>query len=235
MQVPLELAAAVTHIVPVVAQYRQACNDQQQHVELKVRLGKRVSTGSRWDADIGSATFQAVHALLDTYDGWLHKQVHVDSHEYYFSHASTQVQTTVSMQSHVTVTHVRKGSVASLDLKLVTQPFDARVSVKTEVPVDAATLPPIVEPHLVRLKKSSSFWLDKWRFNLTQVWSGGTRSEAELNQTGGKCTYEVDVECVCLPALLSTLSNDYIALSMLLKVCSMLGGTSLSMMPYTGN
>lgn len=235
MQVPPELTAAVTHIGPVVAQYRQALQDKQQHVELKVRLGKRATGGMRWDTDIGSATFYAVHSLLDTYDGWLRKQVHVDSHEYLFAHGSMQVRTTVSLASHVAVTHVRKLSLASLDLKLVTQPFDLRVSVKTEIPVEGATLPPIVEPHTVRVKKCSSFWLEKWRFNLTQLWSGATRSEAELNQATGKCTYEIDVECVCPLSTLSTLSDDYVSLSMLLKVCSMLGGASLSMLPYTGN
>lgn len=233
MQVPPELSAAVTHVMPVVAEYRQALHDKTHTTQLKVRLGKRAG-GARWDADIGGPTFQAVHTLLDAYDGWRHKQLHVDLHDYFFT-AAGQVRTTVLLHSHVDVTHTRKLSLTSLDLKLVTQPFDARVSVRREVAVDGATLPPIVEPHLVRLKKRSSFWLDKWRFDLTQVWSGATRSEAESKQAQGKCTYEVEVECVCTHAALSTLSDDYVALSMLLKVCSVLGGASLSMLPHTGN
>lgn len=235
MQVPPELTAAVLHIVPVVAQYRQALNEKNRHVELEVRLGRRVNSSSRWDTDVGCPTFQAVYQLLDAHDGWRRKELHIDSHDYVYTTPTGQVRTSVRLHKHATVSHMRKVSLASLDLKLVTQPFDARVSVKAEVPVDGLTLPPIVEPHLVRLTKRSSFWLDKWRFDLTQVWAGVTRSEAESNQARGKCAYEVEVECVCPPSLLSTLTDEYIALSMLLKICSLLGGTSLSMLPYTGN
>jgi hypothetical protein len=109
--------------------------------------------------------------------------------------------------------------------------MDARISLKREDEVYAHDLPAMVEPHLVRIKKRWSFYLSKWRIDLTQVWSGISRSVAEANQSRNYCSYEVEVECICTPVVVDTLTDDYLALSMLLKVCSLLTQPHLRMMP----
>ena len=174
--------------------------------------------------------------MLQAYDGWVKKAVDCDAHDYFYTDTCGQkVRTSVHFgETHVSVEHVHKVGVAACDIKLLSHACDARVSYKREEAVDASVLPDMVEPYLVRLKKRHSFWLDKWRFDLTQVWSGVTRSIAEANQARNFCTFEVEVECVCPPSQLLTMSAEYIALSMLLKLWSLLGGGKpVRMLPLT--
>jgi hypothetical protein len=234
MQTPVELQCAVLHIVPLVSKFRQAVLQAHTHksgLELEVRLGRRHESG-RWETDVGASTFFATLELLQSYTHWASWEDARDSHDYFYALPSgARVRTSVGFDQEVKVTHVQKQALGALDVKLVTHCFDARVSLKSEVPVDAKALPHMVEPTLVRIKKRWSFWLDKWRFDLTQVWSGVTRAVAESNQARNYCTFEVEVECVCDAATVGSLSDEYIALSMLLKLCSLLGGTIVRMLP----
>lgn len=232
MQVPVELQCAVLHIVPLVSKFRQCVlQPHKGTLELEVRLGRRVESG-RWETDVGATTFFASLELLQSYKQWARREEACDSHDYFYALPSgARARTSVVFDKQVTVTHVQKQAMGALDVKLVTHSFDARVSLKSEVPLDAKALPHMVEPTLVRIKKRWSFWLDKWRFDLTQVWSGVTREVAESNQARNMCTFEIEVECVCDAGVVSGLSDEYIALSMLLKLCSLLGGNMVRMLP----
>lgn len=229
MQVPEELGAAMSHVVPVVRRYRQFV-EQGEGAELEVRLGHQGATG--WDANVGAPAFHAALDLVQRFTEWDRVQPHVDSHDYFFTLPDgRKVRTSVTFGPVVCITHAQKVAVAGADVKLVSQPFDARVSLKREVSVSAAELPAMAEPHLVRIKKRWSFFLPKWRIDLTQVWSGLSRSVAEANQARNYCSYEVEVECTCSAQTVATLTDEYLALSLLLKLCSLLAQPTLRMVP----
>lgn len=239
MQVPEELASVLQFILPVVKQFKKEVSSDGWRGELEVRLGQPCENeqGERvWQPNVGPVLFHNLLDLLQAYDGWCRKEVDCDSHDYFYCDmAGSKVRTSVVFGgTHVCVEHMHKVGVAACDIKLLNHACDARVSFKREEAVSVSALPDMVEPYLVRLKKRHSFWLDKWRFDLTQVWSGVTRSIAEANQARGFCTFEVEVECVCSPSLLSTLSAEYVGLSMLLKLWSLLGGGKpVRMLPIT--
>lgn len=248
MQVPQEVEGVLQFILPVVARYREEMErGGASSAELEVRLGQRVRRedgGARWDPNVGAPLFHALLELLQAYSSWCRVEAAEDAHDYFYTvsvpdvHGGKETQkvrtSVVFAPDRVTLAHVSKVLVAGCDVKLVQQPCDARVSLKTETTVASSLLPPLVEPYLVRLKKRWSFWLDKWRFDLTQVWSGVSRAVAEANQSRNFCTYEVEVECVCTPAMVTTLSSDYLALSLLLKLWSLLGGgLPVRMLPLT--
>lgn len=231
MQVPSELESTVHFVAPLVHKFRDLVNRSgcPNTVELEVRLG---TLGDKWEPNVGAFVFNTALDLLQTYDSWSRVELWQDSHDYFYTLPDGQkVRTSVHFNDSVFVTHVQKVPVALADVKLVGQPFDARVSVKTETPVAAASLPKMVEPYMVRIKKRCSFTLDKWRFDLTQVWSGMSRSIAEANQARNFCSFEIEIECVCPLQTLNSLSDEYIALSMLLKICSLLGVSTMKMMP----
>lgn len=229
MQVPEELAAAVSHVVPVVRRFRQFV-EQGEAAELEVRLGHQGANG--WDANVGAPAFHAMLELLQRFPGWDRVEPHVDSHDYFFTLADgRKVRTSVTFGPVVAITHAHKVAVAGADVKLANQPCDARVSLKREASVSGTELPAMVDPHLVRMKKRWSFYLPKWRIDMTQVWSGVSRSVAEANQARNYCSYEVEVECTCSPATVATLTDEYLALSMLLKLCSLLAQPALRIVP----
>jgi hypothetical protein len=248
MQVPQEVEGVLQFILPVVTRYRdkvgQGCGGS---AELEVRLGQRVRRedgGVSWEPNVGAPLFHVLLELLQGFTGWCRVEEAQDGHDYFYTihvqdgdggKAIQKVRTSVLFgERDVKLVHACKALVAGCDVKLLNQPCDARVSLKTEVPVASSLLPPMVEPYLVRLKKRWSFWLDKWRFDLTQVWSGVSRAVAEANQSRNFCTYEVEVECVCSPSVVATLSSEYLALSLLLKLWSLLGGgLPVRMLPLT--
>jgi len=77
-----------------------------------------------------------------------------------------------------------------------------------------------VTPSRVKIKKQRAFTRHPWNFVFTKVWSGATRTEAELEQSRGKLVHNVEV--VFKPDHSywdsPTHSSTYVATSMLMKM-----------------
>lgn len=75
--------------------------------------------------------------------------------------------------------------------------LDFRVSLSAEVklPLTSTLQATLVRPQHVRIKQRNSYQKGAWRYDLTLVWEGRTRAEAEqAQQVGGRTRYEVEIE-----------------------------------------
>jgi hypothetical protein len=107
-------------------------------------------------------------------------------------------------------------------------PLDARVATSLEWVVPPDVLPVAVRPDLVRIKQRRSFFLpspgvdgDCFRFDVTIVYRGRTKSDAEGCQQAGKgASFEVECECLAPQAYMHSSSGDplCLALSMVVKL-----------------
>lgn len=101
------------------------------------------------------------------------------------------------------------------------QGLDFRVSISVELPVPVTQLPSLVQPQLVRIKQRNSYQRSNWRYDLTLVWQGPSRSEAERSQRyAGKTLFEVEIEYCPAEATLKNTSDGSLALNILGKVTS---------------
>jgi hypothetical protein len=75
---------------------------------------------------------------------------------------------------------------------------------------------------LVRRKERHSFAFHKWwRLDATVVHTGKTLHDLEERQRAGECEYELEIECVNLPAMLAEKSDAYIAQDAMLKCAAL--------------
>lgn len=108
--------------------------------------------------------------------------------------------------------------------------YDLRISLSAEELIPRTILPNIVEPLYVRIKSRKSYYYKSgnfpsempiWRLDITRVWDGQSKHEAETKQRMGETPkYEVEYECISPQAVLNiTDAHDswYLACSLLLK------------------
>jgi hypothetical protein len=70
----------------------------------------------------------------------------------------------------------------------------------------------------MRRKVRQSFAFHKWwRLDATVVYTGNTLQELEEAQRHGVCEYELEIECIDLPAMLSEKTDAYVAQDAMLK------------------
>lgn len=234
--VPQELQAAVDAILPLIHEFRSAMLTSDKELELEIRLGRRNKVTQRWESEVSGSFFVSTMEMLEAFTGWTAPIVTEDAHDFFYTlpatdtHPSRRVRTSMTFGAPCTVTHVVKTLVGLKDLKLE-HSYDARVSLKLEAPLQPDELPDVVQPNLVRIKRRTSFYLQNWRFDLTQVWRGASRTEAEENQVNGQCSYEVEAEFTGDRGYISGVTDQYLATSLLLKLCSVLGSGVIYMMP----
>lgn len=128
----------------------------------------------------------------------------------------------------VTMQAVPLGSNATaLDgVEQLTTPLLARLSVSIEQQLPSHVLPVAVTPDLVRIKQRKRFLLNSlgveppaFAFDLTIVYSGATKSEAEKRQAAGlSASYEVEIEAIEPHAYLCSCDQDEAALALSLTL-----------------
>ena len=128
----------------------------------------------------------------------------------------------------VTMQAVPLGSNAtSLDgVEQLSTPLLARISVSIEQSLPLHLLPVAVMPDFVRIKQRKRFLLNSlgieppaFAFDLTIVYSGTTKSEAEKRQaTGAAASYEVEIEAIEPHAYLLSCDKDECALALSLTL-----------------
>lgn len=108
------------------------------------------------------------------------------------------------------------------------RPVDARIALSMEFPVNSDMLPVAVTPQFVRIKQRKRFFLgslgvagDCFSFDLSVVYKGRTRTEAEARQQKGDgASFEVECECLAPKEYLDATNDDAtcLGLSIVLKL-----------------
>lgn len=165
--------------------------------------------------------------------------------EYTGACRKTQIRTSVGVDvaGDIEVVHHTKEKLRCVDMEMrlmdasscsmsvsrenATDGFDARVAASLERAIPAELLPIAVAPERVRIKQRKRFFLsslgvdsEAFSFDLSIVYSGRTKSEAEQRQSAQQSpSFEVEVECLQPQEYLkSSGGNDVmLALSLILK------------------
>lgn len=141
------------------------------------------------------------------------------------------------------VSHVVKRKIGRVDLHLQSvdvgccaletsagnpRPVDARISLSVEYPVTSEVLPVAVTSQFVRIKQRKRFFLgslgvpgDCFSFDLSVVYKGRTRTEAEIRQQkSDAASFEVECECLAPKKYLEATNDDCtcLGLSIVLKL-----------------
>ena len=159
-------------------------------VEAKVRVGSGGTGATR-------AAFEAVLDGCARYRGWTHADAAWrDTEDISLGDADGDMRCTRDPSNGGMCQFVRKRAVADVDVGVVVTgggdaPAWVRFSLRTETRIDN---PPAARQRWVRVKKRRSFVLaDRWRIDLTRVWSGETSTQAHQQ---AEPTYEIEIECL---------------------------------------
>ena len=159
--------------------------------------------------------------------------------------ARTQVRTSVTSNEdgELVIEHCTKQRLHFVDMELrfvdssscalsssrsaTNDRHDLRVTACLERQIPADLLPIAVTPEYVRIKQRKRFFLSSlgmdqnaFAFDMSIVFAGKTKSEAEQKQSSGKdMTYEIEVECLQPKEYLQTCGGEdlMLALSLILK------------------
>lgn len=97
--------------------------------EIEMRLGRRASSG--FDTNIGKDTFMKVLRALQKYKEWEDSK-HTNTTIYYFQNNK---RLSVNEETDEQVGQIKK-RVTVDDIELVSEPFDIRLGISTEIPFD---------------------------------------------------------------------------------------------------
>lgn len=224
-----------------------ACSNRAFHtkVELEGRLGTTNSQTGRFQSGITEERFLALLRILQGSTKWSQVMEETESCDVFFTieipsyHQKMQVRSTMIYKDHdLHVTHVIKKPMMSQcfvlsELKCEETTVECRqlepqtrIQASYEVELPPRFLPLAVATEHVRIKRRHSFVYKSghhdvaYQYDLTKVYAGTTRSEAEAHQRAGRATsFEVEVECVVVADMLANQRcRTQLATSLLLKL-----------------
>lgn len=231
LTIPPNITTGTVHrIRPIIDDLRTFILSKRRHgrvyPELEVRLCREDTGG------ISEKAWMRLLSALDACATWSGKK---DSSEIvdFFYDANIQgeivpIRTSryVSPEGDVCIEHLSKSPVRQTFVRLkgcssVAQ--RAKIVFSTEESLDPASLPDLTTTKNVRIKHRRSFMWKSWRFDMTKSWSGGTYSAATQNRDNNfNTTHECEIELVDPTGYVDSHNNDYISLSLLLKLVGLL-------------
>jgi hypothetical protein len=203
---------------------------KQPGLELEFRLGKFGDAG--FEPGISQEFFNDVVADLDTFDDMRTlNQLWEEEMDVYYELNGIAYRSRVSYPNedmHITTKTITKTKLQNIDVQ-TNSPYDFRIALASECPVDNATLPCVVMPSLVRLKHVKRYELCKndckptWLFDISKSWTGKSRTAAEESQHSNMPTFNVECELIDTEQYLRAKTNNYMAESMLQKARGLIG------------
>ena len=209
-------------------------------VEVEFRLGLRV--GGAWSSNVGfgvqdcflkkcTTEFDRTCPSALCFNQW---REHAD---YSFDAGVKigEVRTRVEYDTDACTVRsqtVRKRLLQRIEVSILDTPYAIRVDACQEQPLDDKHIPEAVNPSRVALKhRCSAHHTPResthpmWRYDLTVLWSGPSRTDAEIAQADTEVApeYIVEIEYVGNRDDLSRFGADYVALSAIIKVADVVG------------
>lgn len=97
--------------------------------------------------------------------------------------------------------------------------YDVRVALSHEEQVLPNRVPNVAQPERVAIRQRRRFAAGAWAVDLTMVWSGRTKEEAEQRQRRSAPEYHVEVECIDPVGYLDSHDDDIdVAASALMRI-----------------
>jgi hypothetical protein len=224
-----------------------ACSNRAFHtkVELEGRLGTTDPHTGRFQGGITEERFLTLLHMLQASTKWSQVVEETESCDVFFTieipsyHQKMQVRSTMIYKDRdLHVSHVIKKPMMSQSFALTELRCEeasvnclrlepqTRLQASYEVELPPRFLPLAVATEHVRIKRRHSFVYRSnhhdvsYQYDLTKVYAGTTRSEAESHQRAGQATsFEVEVECVVVADMLANQRcRTRLATSLLLKL-----------------
>jgi hypothetical protein len=224
-----------------------ASRASKTNIEFEARLGT-VREDGRFDAGVDPDVWYAALAMLKraSPDQWDTRASHdwsEDQVAYYTLPLSDQPVRTVASyrDDRICVTHQRKSVVDRRTFVAVPGPAsdaccgpdggapasrcqrrwrgrDVRVAVSREERVLPKDVPNAAQPHRVAIRQRRRFVAGAWAIDLTVVWAGATKEEAERRQWAGRAEYHIEVECIDPVGYLADHDDASTAASVLMRI-----------------
>tara|TARA_B110000090_G_scaffold159076_2_gene175226 strand:+ start:3562 stop:4335 length:774 start_codon:yes stop_codon:yes gene_type:complete len=240
-EIPAGLRRCTNHIAThVIAKMRSLVDTwttDDDHFECEIRFGV-VEVGDngkhQFVSGVSGTFFDRIVGLLDNYDGWSQTKPWCEHHDYFFADDQARaLRCSIEFdRSPPTVTTVHKQRLRTATLLHVDEceVYDVRVSLSSEKATTHHQVPETVVPSLVRIKQRKSYFIEQWRYDVTRVWSGKSRGEAEkLHKMDAPNSYEIEVEMLDPRVLLrrQNHTDERVAFSLFLKILSLCSSPEL--------
>lgn len=250
IDVDLACLSAVERVLAVARTYlARTGSEPHRHLELEVRLGTPGHGDGAFAAQVGADPYQLVALELQRFEGWARYENRGEMVRYQYRHRGRDVRTTtflapppapqpgacpvreasargapsVLRREHGTKELLARATFGHPGWGSGSQNLGCRVALAVETELREDEVPAAAEPQHVRIVQRNSYVLDGWRYDLSVVWSGATRTEAEQRQMAGQgAAYEVEVECEDLPAQLASRTDRDLAAAVLRRAKSLL-------------
>lgn len=204
-------------------------DEYEEGDEIEARLG-RIADGV-FLAGINTETSSRIVETLNRYPDWTCQTEWTETTDYYledtrltihYDDATYQVGRTASRKERGDYINMTTGGAQ-----------DLRISKRKEVPVHIdSEMPTVFSPTHVRIKQRRSYtyrprngeWQgDVWRYDISIIWSGRTKTEAERWQRSDRPPiYEVEIEYIGGAAYLHHAGTDNVSRSMCLKCADLI-------------
>tara|TARA_Y100001970_G_C14037678_1_gene751981 strand:+ start:251 stop:976 length:726 start_codon:yes stop_codon:yes gene_type:complete len=231
LTIPNNITTDTVHRVrPIIDDLRTFIRTQRRHdrvhPELEIRLCREDSGG------ISEKAWMRLLSALDACTTWSGKKETSELVDFFYDakiqEETVPIRTTryISPEGDVRVEHLSKSPVRQTFVRLkgcssVAQ--RAKIVFSTEESLDPSTLPDLTTTTNVRIKHRRSFMWKSWRFDMTKSWRGSTYSAATQNRDNNFNTMcECEIELVDPTRYVDSHNNDYISLSLLLKLVGLL-------------
>lgn len=246
------LSGAVNFSIPLTRCLEEEMNQKdygsQFNCELECRFGKICQ--QEFVAGVSSNFWDQCLKKLESYKGWTKVKGWDMSCVYQYivplNNTNQLIRTTVDPvinQNYQSRTHIIKQPIAKRDLKCVytsekysTERWDVRVSLAREVKVNEESLPATVDTKRVSIRQRKSFMcspidgVPMYSIDMTMVWSGKTKHDAEQKVKTHAPEYHIECECLHPKEVLS-LGGPHVILSMLKKMMDFLNANTQTLVP----
>lgn len=130
----------------------------KRNAEIEFRFGRKGN--GMFDTNVGEAVFRRLLRALEKYKGW--ESVEVEEYDVYYG--PNNIRTTVYPDG--TENNIIKARVENIDHNSVDLPFDIRMGISTETPID---VPDGMEYEMTKHKERTSFVRKNLRIDMTIV------------------------------------------------------------------
>ena len=257
--VPDLLYDAHVHILPFINRLKSVFVTKKDNEVVKCTIHFGKMEHGAFNNELPRMFFMQTLLMLQRFQDWNNVNPSYDTHDYYYTlnlpvHKPKKQKTllpafddnkTVRSRTHFIKTAGRynmqvehsycQDNTAVLLHVNNRSNIDVRIEMTQVCNVIPQSIPIVVEPFHVCLRTQTVFCLENWKFMFIREWAAPTRLEAETKQFRDKekdmCAHRLQIEFIGTSDYINNLTPDYFSVSLLLKICSLLGGNIIHLNP----
>ena len=193
-----DLIPVIIKLVELLEKYKDYSN-----IEIEIRLG--YIEDNYFDTNITNEYYKKINNTLNSFEGWNYNDNKTTTDYYYDGNLRLSIDTEGNRSA------MKKVRLVDIDIAYDSGPFDIRISVSQETPIDPNDINN-TNLKTSRNKKRITRIHDKWKFDLSEV----TTENNNLKKKGYE--FEIEIDNLCNTLKLYNNDSMYVAHSTLLKL-----------------